>query len=112
MELSWQNILFFSGFIIESGVIGFLWKMYKSYQKREDEKARVKAKQDEAMQNALRSILRNNIIGTCLNAEERGYIPLHDVENLNDMFANYEALGGNGTTKQLYEKTIKLPHKG
>jgi hypothetical protein len=66
----------------------------------------------EAIQNALRSILRNNIIETCLNAEERGYIPLHDVENLNDMFASYEALDGNGTTKQLYEKTIKLPHKG
>ena len=112
MNFDWQKIIFFLGFLVESGVIAFLWKMYASYQQRENEKAIERAKQDEAMRSAMRSILRNNIIATCLNAEERGYIPLHDVENLNDMFSCYETLGGNGTTKQLFEKTISLPHKG
>lgn len=111
MNFDWQQLTLFFGFLVESGVLAFMWKMYVGYQEREDKKAKERAKQDEAMQNAMRSILRNNIIAMCLQAEERGYIPLHDVEALNDAFECYEALGGNGTTKQLYEKTIQLRHK-
>lgn len=112
MDFDWRELILFGGFLAESGVVAFLWKLYTNYQKREDEKARERAKQDNAMKNAMRNILRNDIIETCLVAEERGYISLHDVENLNDMFSCYEELGGNGTTKQLYMKTINLPHKG
>ena len=112
MNFEWNTIVPAFSFIVNSGIVGFMWKMYKSYHNKEKAKAIEKAKQDETIRQAMRSILRAEIIKTCLTAERRGYIPLHDVESLNDMRACYEALGGNGTTKQLCEQTLKLPHKG
>lgn len=111
MNLDWNTIGLVFSFVVNSGIGGFMWKMYKSYHDKEEAKAIEKAVQDKTIRQAMRSILRTEIIKTCLLAESRGYIPLHDVENLNDMQSCYEALGGNGTTKQLCVQALQLPHK-
>ncbi len=84
---------------IQCGIIPFVYSLYSSHNKR-----------SKARDEALRSILRTEIIRICMKAEKRGYLFMYELENLNDMFNAYSALGGNGAVKALYEITIKLPH--
>ena len=110
MQFDWKELLIGIGFILETGVVGVLWQMYREYQKNEARKAEERANQDKAMRDAMCSILRTDIFRICLKAESRGYIPLYDVENLSKMLPCYKALGGNGTAERLCEQALNLPH--
>lgn len=85
--------------IVQCGIIPFVLSLYNKHNKR-----------SKARDEALRSILRTEIIRICMKAEMRKYLFMYELENLNDMFNAYIALGGNGAVKALYETTIKLPH--
>lgn len=84
---------------VQCGIIPFVWSIYNEHNKR-----------SKARDEALRSILRTEIIRICMKAEKRSCLFMYELENLNDMFCAYSALGGNGAVKALYETTIKLPH--
>lgn len=64
----------------------------------------------EVRDDAIRSLLRTEIISICYKSLEQGYIAIYNLENLIDMYKSYKALGGNGAITQIYEQTTKLPH--
>lgn len=63
----------------------------------------------QLMENSLISMLREKIKTRCMKCKSRGYMRLYEWETICDLFASYEALGGNGTIKQLYADTKDLP---
>lgn len=106
-----RDIAIAIGFLIETGVVGVLWKMYQSYKQNESAKAKERERQTEAINNAMLGLLRNKLRGICLKAEERDFIYIYEAEDVNFMLPAYEKLGGNGTTKQMCESVLALPHK-
>lgn len=52
----------------------------------------------------------NRIIQSCQNFEERGWVPVHAVENIGLMYAAYHELGDNEIVTKLYNEFQKLPH--
>ena len=42
---------------------------------------------------------------------KRGWIRVDELKNLTRLFENYEAHGGNGTAKHLYDLVLELPIK-
>lgn len=40
---------------------------------------------------------------------EQGYLPISDRDNIAELFNAYAANGGNGVTKELYERMMELP---
>lgn len=106
-----RDIAITIGFLIETGVVGVLWKMYQSYKENESAKAEERKKQTEAINKAMLGLLRNKLRGICLKAEQRNFIYIYEAEDINFMLPAYEKLGGNGTTKQMCESVLALPHK-
>lgn len=106
-----RDIAITIGFLIETGVVGVLWKMYQTYQQNESAKAKERERQTEAINNAMVGLLRNKLRGICLKAEQRNFIYIYEAEDINFMLPAYERLGGNGTTKQMCETVLALPHK-
>lgn len=54
-------------------------------------------------------MLRNEIITACKKYIEAGEIGVMEASVLVDMETAYEALGGNGFTKELFKQAKKLP---
>lgn len=96
--------------IFELGIAKVAWRIYQEHKKMQKDREEAKEARIDALNRAVRSLLRSYIIATCLKAQQRRYIPLHDVENINDMLPAYEALGGNGTVKQLAKEALALSH--
>ena len=65
-------------------------------------------KEDTAIKNGLRCLLREEIIRICDRCLERGSVHIHCLESLDDLFEQYSALGGNGMAKKLIEDVKKL----
>lgn len=70
--------------------------------------ARKKFKRQVALELGIQSLLRNEIrkeYKECVNKE---YCSLDDMENIQDMYDSYHALGGNGSITRLMEKLKKM----
>ena len=66
-------------------------------------------KRQKAIGNGVKALLRDRIIQSCNNYKDKGYCPIYARDNINNLFKEYEALGGNGTVKALVEEIKKLP---
>ena len=86
---------------ILGGIIGFISTNLKKDKKK-----------DLAIEQGLLALLRNEIIRRYREFELKGEISILDQENLDEMFKQYQNLGGNGTVKKmmndLYEKKTKI----
>lgn len=69
------------------------------------------AEKEEQLRKKLRCEWRYRIRAICLVYIKQGYMTHEEFEQLQEFYALYEAIGGNGQTKELYEKTIQLPIK-
>lgn len=96
IQTHWITIL---TLLVNCGVFKYLYNFLKEYKER-----------DAARDDATRSLLRTEIINICHKAEEKGYLPIYNLENLNDMFRAYKALGGNGAISELYNHVKNYPH--
>lgn len=71
-----------------------------------------KYKQADARQKAVelgvQALLRDRIVQSYYHYEERGWITLHGLENVNAMYKEYHALGGNGTVTALVNTIHEL----
>ena len=68
----------------------------------------LKAK-EEHLEEQTRCAWRYRIRMLCHYYIKRGYITDDEYNQLQEMMRLYEALGGNGQTRELYEKAIQLP---
>lgn len=65
-----------------------------------------------AMKLGMQALLRNDIINVynkCVSREPKPYTRLYEVTNVEAMYIQYHALGGNGTITNLYEDLLKMP---
>ena len=96
----WVNFAFG---IVAAGLIA-------GYKKLMDKQKEAEVEQ-KAIANGVKALLRDRIIQSCNHYSEKGYFPLYARENIEDLFKEYAALGGNGTVKDLVEETKKLPRE-
>lgn len=82
------------------GGIGFLSSKVK--------KDRAKEK---AVEEGVQALLRNELVRRYREYEIKGEMSILDKENIEEMFKQYENLGGNGTVKQLMTELMHLPTK-
>lgn len=97
LEEHWVTVI---SILIELGLLKYLFNFLKAYRAREISR-----------NQAIRSLLRTEIINICHSAEKEGFLPIWALENLTDMYNTYKALGGNGAITGLYNKTIQLPQR-
>lgn len=79
--------------------------------KEEDEVHRKINERLDILERADKCLLRADIIRTYNRYMEKGYMPIYGEENLDEAFAVYEQLHGNGTIKDLVADLKKLPHE-
>lgn len=90
----WLEFAFTTIIAILSGVVRY---MYVSFR---------------AMKLGMQAILRNDIIDVynkCVSREPKAYIKLYEISNVEAMYTQYHALGGNGTVTNLYNDLMELP---
>ena len=63
-----------------------------------------------AIRAGLRALLRDRILQAYNHYhEDKGYCPIYALENVEEMYKQYHALGGNGTITKLVEELKELP---
>ena len=70
-----------------------------------------KLKRQQAVEAGLQALLRNELIKSYREYEEKGEISILDKENMEHMFKEYKNLGGNGTVEQMMTELMALPIK-
>ena len=67
---------------------------------------------DDVMRKAVCALLRNHLYELHDKYMEKGYYPIHARENVQSLYKEYTALGGNGTVPALVRELESLPtHK-
>lgn len=90
----WLEVLF--GFLLMIG--GMVMKHFDK-----------KLKRFQATEKGVQALLRNSIIQTYNSAMHNKCLKIYERENVQHMFEEYTALGGNGVVKGLVEKMFQLP---
>lgn len=57
----------------------------------------------QATERGIQALLRDRIVQAYYHYSDRGWITLHGLENVEAMYREYHALGGNGTVTKLVE---------
>lgn len=66
---------------------------------------------EKAIEEGVQALLRNELVRRYREYEIKGEMSILDKENIEEMFKQYENLGGNGTVKQLMNELMHLPTK-
>ena len=98
-EIILKVVLTIVGCIV-TGSFGFLVGKIKSYKQR-----------DDTQEKALKCLLRSSITSKYYVYSELKTIPLYEKENLNYMYEQYKAMGGNSYINEIMEEINKLPIK-
>lgn len=83
--------------VVAAPAVGYLYKKYKQADARQ-----------KAVVLGVQALLRDRIVQSYYHYEERGWITLHGLENVNAMYKEYHALGGNGTVTALVNTIHEL----
>ena len=62
-----------------------------------------------ATEKGVQALLRSQIISLYNKYIDKGYMPIYERENLEHLYTEYKALGGNGVIEHLKEKLDSLP---
>lgn len=88
---------------------GLLYKAIMKERKERKAEAAAKAKEDEAIKLGVQALLRDRIIQAHNYCMREGFCPIHDRDNINNLYNRYHDLGGNGTVTHLVECVNRLP---
>lgn len=66
-------------------------------------------KENEALRNGMRSLLKAQIVSSCENRLEAGWCGSQTRDTIADLYQSYHELGGNGVVTTLVEQTMALP---
>lgn len=72
---------------------------------------KIRKNEQDAIKKGIQALLRDRIIEQYNKYMERKYIPIYAMDNVEAMYREYHALGGNGTITELYEDLKDLPHR-
>ena len=70
---------------------------------------RVQMKQNRAVKDGLRAILRDRLLQEFQYCKRQGYASSDDRQNFENMYIQYHALGGNGVMDDVRCKFFNLP---
>lgn len=93
----------FGFFLITSALTAsstYFWKQNKA-----------RKSEQNAVKLGIQALLRNGIIEQYNKYMDKKYIPIYAMDNVEAMYKQYHALGGNGTITELYEDLKQLPHR-
>lgn len=83
--------------VVAVPAMGYLYRKYKKADERQ-----------KAMELGLQALLRDRIVQAYYHYTDRDWITLHGLENVNALYEQYHALGGNGTITVLVEALREL----
>lgn len=92
-------------------ILGIALGVVSSKLKKTREKDEKEKKKDEAIELGVQALLRNEIIRRYREFETKGEISILDQENLDEMYKQYQNLGGNGTVKKMMNDLYELKTK-
>ena len=78
---------------------------FKQYMKKQQNAE----KRQNAIENGLRSLLRDRIIQSCFKFTKQGHVPIEELDNVTAMFNAYQDLNGNGAAEAIYKRFLTLP---
>ena len=81
-----------------TAVMGVAWKRLS-----------VRVKRQDAVGLGVQALLRDRIIQAYNHYTEKGCCPIYALENVEELYRQYHALGGNGTITKLYDQIRELP---
>ena len=61
------------------------------------------------MGRGVQALLRDRIIQAYNHYTDKGYCPIYGLENVESMYRQYHALGGNGAITELVDRLKELP---
>lgn len=64
---------------------------------------------NKAMKASMLSLIRSQIVSKCESYQKKGYLPEYARYCLEDLFKNYQVLGGNHGIEKLVYNTFELP---
>lgn len=77
--------------------------------KRMNHRIKESSRKQEATNGGVQALLRDRIIQVYNHYYSKGFCPIYAMENVEALYKQYQALGGNGTVMELVEKLRKLP---
>ena len=95
-----ESIIIYIATTIIGAILGFIVAKFKKNKKK-----------DLAIEQGVQALLRNEIIRRYREFESKGEISILDQENLDEMFIQYQNLGGNGTVKKMMNDLYELKTK-
>lgn len=95
-----ESIIIYIATTIIGAILGFIAAKFKKNKKK-----------DLAIEQGVQALLRNEIIRRYREFESKGEISILDQENLDEMFIQYQNLGGNGTVKKMMNDLYELKTK-
>jgi hypothetical protein len=69
----------------------------------------VKFKEQDAIKLGIQALLRDRIVQCYNHYMEKGCCPIYAMDNINALYSQYHALGGNGTVTELVERLRDMP---
>ena len=93
------------------GIIGYFVKKIKKKQEEQAKKQEEQEKKNKAIENGVQALLRNELIKNFRIHKANGEITLLDKENMEHLFEQYFALGGNGMMHDVYKEFQEIPIK-
>jgi hypothetical protein len=72
-------------------------------------KLKRKLSEQEAIKLGIQALLRDRLIQSYNHYIEKGFCPIYALENINALYTQYHALGGNGTVTEILVKLKALP---
>ena len=94
----WVELLF-------GGAVTLLGVAYKMLSR----KLKEKVAEDEAVRDGVQALLRDRIIQACDHYSDKEAVTIHGLENIENMYAAYHALGGNGAVTKMVGEVRELP---
>jgi len=80
------------------------------FRKKFKEQESIKREQD-AIKLGVQALLRDRIVQSYNYYMEKRHCPIYAMDNINALYCQYHALGGNGTITELVDKLKDLPTK-
>ena len=96
---------------ILGGIIGIIGTKIKKNKAKEEAQEKLAEAKQKALEAGVQALLRNELVRRYREYEVKGEMSILDKENIEEMFKQYENLGGNGTVKQLMTELMQLPTK-
>lgn len=104
--MTWYQILALVG--VPSIVTAVLNWIERRAIRKENLKAKASDKTD-ALALGVQALLRAQMIADYNNYSEKGFAPIYARENFENVWNQYESLGGNGVMTDIHNKFLALP---